>query len=131
MQVQNCYKIKKDPLHGIKTPTMKQKDVRQKPLQSPSLVNSGDTVEDAALDAAYRVAEAENKSFVAAEAVKESERVSKLAEDTDSMLQLINEIFEKCKTQIFHFHSLLSYFLSNFVLILNMAGSQGEVMIMG
>lgn len=95
-KVQNCYKIKKDVLSGTSTPTPKQKEIRPRQLQSTSFTNSGDTVEDAALAAAYRVAEAENKSFVASEAVKEAERVSKMAEDSDSMLQLAKEIFDKC-----------------------------------
>ncbi|KAI8553445.1 hypothetical protein RHMOL_Rhmol05G0016600 [Rhododendron molle] len=96
-KVQNCYKIKKDVSHGPKTVTAtpKPKDIR--PRQSQSTASYlGDTVEEAAVAAAYKVAEAENKSFVAAEAVKEAERVSKMAEDADSYLQLAKEIFEKC-----------------------------------
>lgn len=89
-KVQNCYKIKKVSSFGTKTPTPK-KEVRPK-----SVHDTGDTVEGAANDAAYSVAEAENKSFVATEAVKESERVSKMSEDADSLLQLANEILEKC-----------------------------------
>ncbi|XP_058213628.1 telomere repeat-binding factor 4-like [Rhododendron vialii] len=96
-KVQNCYKIKKDVSHGAKTVTAtpKPKDIR--PRQSQTTTSYlGDTVEEAAVAAAYKVAEAENKSFVAAEAVKEAERVSKMAEDADSYLQLAKEIFEKC-----------------------------------
>ncbi|KAG6740582.1 hypothetical protein POTOM_056037 [Populus tomentosa] len=96
IEVQNCYKIKKASSFGTKTPTPKQKEVRPKPEQNTGLINSGDTVTEAADDAAYMVAEAENKSFVATEAVKESERVSKMAEDANSLLQLANEILEKC-----------------------------------
>ncbi|KAG6739544.1 hypothetical protein POTOM_057145 [Populus tomentosa] len=96
IEVQNCYKIKKASSFGTKTPTPKQKEVRPKPEQNTGLINSGDTVAEAADDAAYMVAEAENKSFVATEAVKESERVSKMAEDANSLLQLANEILEKC-----------------------------------
>ncbi|GMI82150.1 hypothetical protein like AT1G17520 [Hibiscus trionum] len=88
-KVQNCYKIKEDTLMGAETPTPKQKDIRLRQ-------NSGEMVEEAAITAAYKVAEAENKSFLAAEAVKEAERVSKMAEDTDSMLQLVKEIYEQC-----------------------------------
>ncbi|XP_052180850.1 telomere repeat-binding factor 4-like isoform X2 [Diospyros lotus] len=93
-KVQNCYKLKRRVLVGEKTPTPVQKDVRPRPPQPTCYL--GDTVEEAAVAAAYKVAEAENKSFVAAEAVKEAERVSKMAEDTDSLLQLAKEIFEKC-----------------------------------
>ncbi|GLT61252.1 hypothetical protein SLA2020_339740 [Shorea laevis] len=77
-KVQNCYRMKNDAPSG--TPTTK----------------AGDTVEEAAEAAAYKIAEAENKSVVAAEAVKEAERISEMAEDTDSLLQLAKEIFEKC-----------------------------------
>ncbi|KAE9448788.1 hypothetical protein C3L33_19298, partial [Rhododendron williamsianum] len=97
IEVQNCYKIKKDVSHGAKTitATPKPKDIR--PRQSQTTTSYlGDTVEEAAVAAAYKVAEAENKSFVAAEAVKEAERVAKMAEDADSYLQLAKEIFEKC-----------------------------------
>ncbi|XVF74374.1 hypothetical protein PTKIN_Ptkin13bG0105400 [Pterospermum kingtungense] len=93
-KIQNCYKISKDTMMGTKTPTPKPKDIRLRRNSSP--LNSGETVEEAAITAAYKVAEAENKSFLAAEAVKEAERVSKMAEDTDSMLQLVKEIYEQC-----------------------------------
>ncbi|XP_058005068.1 telomere repeat-binding factor 4 isoform X3 [Hevea brasiliensis] len=94
-KVQNYYRISKDASLGTKTPTPKQKEVRPRQSQNSGLV-SGETVEEAAIAAAYKVAEAENKSFLAAEAVKEAERVSKMAEDTDSMLQLVKEIYEQC-----------------------------------
>lgn len=81
----------------MKTPTPKQKDVRLRLLQNSALTTLGETVEEASITAAYRIAEAENKSFLAAEAVKEAERVSKMAEDTDVMLQLVKDIYEKCK----------------------------------
>ena len=93
MQVHNCYKIRNDKTFGMKTPSPKQKGAKQ-------LQNSGhitcDAVEEASVTAAYLIAEAENKSFVAAEAVKEAERVSKMAEDMNSLLQLAKEIFETC-----------------------------------
>ncbi|XP_059633142.1 single myb histone 4-like [Cornus florida] len=94
-KVQNCcYKIKKDVLLSTKTPTPKQKDIRPRQIQTSCYL--GDTVEDASVAAAYKIAEAENKSFVAAEAVKEAERVSKMAEETDSVLVLAKEILERC-----------------------------------
>ncbi|GMY10024.1 single myb histone 4-like [Fagus crenata] len=84
----------------LRAPMMK--DILQpKQLQSISYVTAttGDTVEAAAETAAYKIAEAENKAFVAAEAVKEAERISKMAEDTDSFFQFAKEIFEKCNIQ--------------------------------
>lgn len=95
-KVQNCFKIKEDASLGTKTPTPKQKDIRPKPLHSTNDINPADTVGEAAAAAAGQVADAENKSFVAAEAVKEAERVSRMAEDTESLLQLAKEIFERC-----------------------------------
>ena len=97
----NCYIMKSDASPGTKTPTPKQDILQPKPLQSISYVTAttGDTVEAAAETAAYKIAEAENKAFVAAEAIKEAERISKMAEDTDSFLQLAKEIFEKCNIQ--------------------------------
>ncbi|KAF9680440.1 hypothetical protein SADUNF_Sadunf06G0121400 [Salix dunnii] len=123
-KVQNSYKIKKVSSFGTKTPTPK-KEVRLKPVPE-----AGDTVEGAANDAAYSVAEAENKSFVATEAVKESERVSKMAEDAESLLQLANEILEKCNPSL-HLFSLLFHFLSIHALYLDLTGLRGEIVIMG
>lgn len=118
MQVQNCYKIKKDVLPGAKTVTTtpKQKDIRPKQPQTTTSY-LGDTVEEAAVNAAYKVAEAENKSFVAAEAVKEAERVSKMAEDADSYLQLAKEIFERCNDKHAPILFLFTYFYVLFPLL--------------
>lgn len=97
-KVQNCYRVKKDNSLAVKTPTPKQKDVRPRISQYTTgpLLPSGETVEDAAKAAAYKVADAESKSYLAAEAVKEAERIAKMAEDTDSMLQIVKEMYEKC-----------------------------------
>lgn len=92
MQIQNCYRIKRDSLADTKTLTTVQKDFWP---QSRSIGYLGDTVEEAAVEAAYKIAEAENKSFVAAEAVKEAERVSGMAEDMNSLLQFALDVFEQ------------------------------------
>lgn len=90
-KIQNSYyRIKKDALNPTKAPTTKPTRGR---LQGTPYTTS---IEEASKTAAYKVAEAENRSFVAAEAVRESERVSKMAEDTDSFLLLAKEISEKC-----------------------------------
>ncbi|XP_039032631.1 single myb histone 3-like [Hibiscus syriacus] len=94
-KVHNRYKIRKDETFGTKTPAPKRKGMRPKQFQNPSHITC-DAVEEASVTAAYLIAEAENKSFLAAEAVKEAERASKMAEDTDSLLQLAKEIFETC-----------------------------------
>lgn len=112
MQIQNCFKIKSDSSGETKAPPAlkpapkqidaplapKQNDVQPTQLQSPGDVIPYETVEEAAVAAAYKIAEAENKSFVAAEAVKESERVSQMFEDTNSVLQLAEEFLKKCNT---------------------------------
>ncbi|KAF5466419.1 hypothetical protein F2P56_016345 [Juglans regia] len=95
-KVQNCYKIRKETVLGTKTPSPKQRDVKPRQSLSSGLMTTSETVDDAANAAAYRVADAENKAYMAAEAVKEAERISKVAEDTDSMLQLVKEIYERC-----------------------------------
>ncbi|KAL0346716.1 UNVERIFIED_CONTAM: Telomere repeat-binding factor 4 [Sesamum calycinum] len=92
-KVQNCYKIKRDAVLDTKTPAARQKDSRPRPV--PSIGYLGDTVEEAAISAAYKIAEAENKSFVAAESVKEAERVSTMAEDMESLLQFAVECFDQ------------------------------------
>jgi len=53
-------------------------------------------MKEAAETAAYRVADAESKSYLAAEAVKEAEKISLLVEHSDSMLQIAKDIYEQC-----------------------------------
>lgn len=121
----------------MKTPTPKQKDARLRLPQNSALVTPSETVEEASITAAYRIAEAENKSFLAAEAVKEAERVSKMAEDTDAMLQLVKEIYEQCN--FVYTYLLLSVLLfSNVTFIdsfspsfcVSAAGSRGEIVLL-
>ncbi|XP_054785027.1 telomere repeat-binding factor 4-like isoform X2 [Prosopis cineraria] len=100
-KIQNCYKIKKDAPSGAKTLPMKEKDIWQHQPPASSLVPSYETFKDAADTAAYRLAEAENKSFLAAEAVKEAERLAKFAEEADAVLQLVKEIYEQCTNKQF------------------------------
>ncbi|KAK4773992.1 hypothetical protein SAY87_029011 [Trapa incisa] len=80
-----------------KPTTPKQKDVQLKPIQSQLLLPSHETIHEATVEAAYKVAEADNKSFLASEAVKEAKRVSKMTDDSDAILQLMKEIYEQCK----------------------------------
>ncbi|XP_020596283.1 single myb histone 4-like [Phalaenopsis equestris] len=88
----------KDPSFAIKTPTPMQKEPanRLKPLQASGFTKPIDPVEEAATTAAYKIADAEAKAFLASEAVKEAEKISKMAEETDSLLMLAKEIFERC-----------------------------------
>ncbi|GAB4853768.1 hypothetical protein Ancab_017961 [Ancistrocladus abbreviatus] len=94
-KVDNCYRIKTN--FALGTNTTGPKDIR--PRQSQSIVDhftTSETLEDVARTAAYKIAEAENKSFVAAEAVREAERIARMAEESDSVLQFAKEIFDRC-----------------------------------
>ncbi|KAL5728710.1 hypothetical protein ACHQM5_001760 [Ranunculus cassubicifolius] len=63
---------------------------------TPTVIDSlASEIEEAAKTAAYMIADAENKAFLASKAVEEAERVAKEAE-SDSMLQLAIEIFQRC-----------------------------------
>lgn len=110
MQVQNCYKIKKDYSPVPKSPVAVKKNVwpqRQQPPPPPEFVASNETIKEAAETAAYRIAEAESKSYLAAEAVKEAERIARLAEDAEAMLQLVQQIYDACTS------TQLSYLLNS------------------
>lgn len=94
---------------------MKPKEIR--PRLSPINSHLGDTLEEAAVGAAYKVAEAENKSFVAAEAVKEAERVSRMAEEAEAFLHLAKEIYDRCNFShpfFFIFHKSVTGFFSSY-----------------
>lgn len=92
-KVQNCYRIKRDPQSDPRNLLARQKESR--PRQVQGIGDLGDTIEEASVGAAYRIAEAENKSFVAAESVKEAERVSTMAEDMESLLQFASYCFDQ------------------------------------
>lgn len=55
-----------------------------------------DLIEEAAITAAYKIADSEAKSFLASEAVKEAEKIAQMAEETDALLILAKEIFQRC-----------------------------------
>ncbi|XP_068652417.1 single myb histone 3-like isoform X1 [Aristolochia californica] len=86
----NGYKLK-DPSFAMKTPTPKSRLP-----QTSSFNRAADAAEEATMTAAYKIADAEAKSYLASQAVKEAERVSRMAEETDSLLQIAKEIFDQC-----------------------------------
>ncbi|KAH6761678.1 hypothetical protein C2S52_019111 [Perilla frutescens var. hirtella] len=92
-KVQNCYRIKSKPQLDTRSPMIRQNEPQPRQVQSIGYL--GNTVEEAAVSAAYKIAEAENKSFVAAEAVKEAERVSTMAENMESFLQFATDCFDQ------------------------------------
>lgn len=106
MQVHNCYRSKSDAASGTKAPTPKPKEIRPRQPQPSSYLP--DTVEDAAKNAAYKVAVADNKESVAAEAGKESDRINKMAEDAETLLKAAEDIFDRCKNNL---AVCLQYFL--------------------
>ncbi|KAM7254495.1 hypothetical protein ACFE04_003875 [Oxalis oulophora] len=93
-KVQNRYKIKKDNNSETKAPSPRSIK-RSRPFQNARSI-SGETMEEVAISAALKVAEAENKAYVAAEAVKEANKVAKMADDSEKMLRLVRDIFEQC-----------------------------------
>ncbi|KAK3013478.1 hypothetical protein RJ639_009786 [Escallonia herrerae] len=88
-KVRKCYKITNTAL-GLKTSTPELKDAR--PPQDSGLYG---TLEDAASNAANMIADANYRSSLAAEAVQEVEKISKLAEEDESILQLVKELYEQ------------------------------------
>ncbi|KAL5728709.1 hypothetical protein ACHQM5_001759 [Ranunculus cassubicifolius] len=99
-KVQNGYKVKNEGASlGKKASTsvqMQKDEQNQSQVQTSVVKTLLSEIEEAAKTAAYRLADAENKAFMASEAVKEAERFATLAENSDSVLQLAKEIFERC-----------------------------------
>ncbi|KAJ4979565.1 hypothetical protein NE237_010345 [Protea cynaroides] len=95
-KVQNCYKVKEDTPSETRAPPPKPMDIWPRQSQTPRSFASVETVQEAAAAAAYKIAETESKSFVAAGAVFEAEKMAKMAEEAESMVHLAKEIFEKC-----------------------------------
>lgn len=84
---------------ATKTPMPRQKDPTQRSrlLQSSGLSNAANRSGEAFDTIAYKIAEAEAKSFLASEAVKEAEKILGMQEEAESMLLLTQEIYERCK----------------------------------
>ncbi|CAL0335037.1 unnamed protein product [Lupinus luteus] len=95
-KVQNGYRMKKAP-SGAKSPSPspKPKDAWPRQSPAPSFVSCSETVREAAATAAYRIAEAEDKAFLAAEAVKEVDRLSQMAEENEAVLRLATQMYEQ------------------------------------
>lgn len=101
MQGSNGYKLKNDSTTvAIRTPTVTEKDIKPRHFlqgtTAPAATTFGESIEVAASASAYKIADAENKAFIAADAVKEAERLSKMVEDADSMLLFAKEILNRC-----------------------------------
>lgn len=57
----------------------------------------------AADTAANMIAEAENKSYLASEAVMETERFARLVEENDAVLLLAEKLYEQCNVDRYSF----------------------------
>ena len=81
----------------METNASNRKDIWARQQLASVYSKVGQSLEEAAKTAAYKVVEAEEKANLAAEAVIEAEKLSKLAEETDSILQFAEEILDRCK----------------------------------
>lgn len=81
------------------SPSPKQKDAR--PQQQSSVYD--DMLKKAADTAANMIAEAENKSYLASEAVMETERFARLVEENDAVLLLAEKLYEQCNVDRYSF----------------------------
>ncbi|CAF2064460.1 unnamed protein product [Brassica napus] len=93
----NFYKLP-DGSETTPAPTPKPKETNIKPRQSyinqpPSV--SQEMIDEAAITAACKVVEAENKINVAKAAVEELEKTTKLADETELMLELAKEMHKQ------------------------------------
>lgn len=97
-KVQNGYKIK-DTSVGVKSAD-DSKPPAPKEMDLPGSSNNfayDDAIKEASETLACRLADAENKSFLATAAVMETERYAKFREENDAMLKIAEEIYAKCK----------------------------------
>ncbi|KAL6882087.1 hypothetical protein ACP4OV_011559 [Aristida adscensionis] len=76
----------------LKASNPKQKD-QSKASKNPGMPIVVSPVLEAA---AYKVADAQAKAHLAHEHMMEAERIDKIAEETESLLTLVEEIFERC-----------------------------------
>uniref|UniRef100_M8D9B8 Histone H1 n=1 Tax=Aegilops tauschii TaxID=37682 RepID=M8D9B8_AEGTA len=85
----------KRALAPMKDPSLKKKDSAKSSKAAKGLGQSSPAL-DAAEAAAMKVADAEAKSHLANEHMMEVERIGKMAEETESLLELASELYERC-----------------------------------
>ncbi|CAO2841521.1 unnamed protein product [Amaranthus hypochondriacus] len=93
-KVDGLYRLKSK--NSTETNASNRKDIWARQQLASVYSKVGQSLEEAAKTAAYKVVEAEEKANSAAEAVIEAEKLSKLAEETDSILQFAEEILGRC-----------------------------------
>lgn len=98
LQASNGYRLKGASFMS-KTPTPKQRyfHLRTQPNQA---LQTSNLLSELANNAASKIVDAEAKSELAAEAVKEAEKISRMAEESDSFLQLAKSLFEQCNYKL-------------------------------
>lgn len=82
----------------MKDPSLKKKDSAKssKAAKGLGLFAAASPALDAAEAAAMKVADAEAKSHLANEHMMEVERIGKMAEETESLLALASELYQRC-----------------------------------
>ena len=93
LQVDGLFSLKNNYVHT----NASNKDGLPRQSFSTANLNVAEKLEEAAKTAAYKVFEAETLSYVAADSVAEAEKIMKLAEETDSIMQLAKGILDGCK----------------------------------
>ncbi|KAH0938410.1 hypothetical protein HID58_005871 [Brassica napus] len=78
-------------------PNLKETDIKLRQTNNPTPSVSQEMIDEAAITAACKVVMAENKIHVAKVAVEELKKTTKLAEETDLLLELAKDIHEQCK----------------------------------
>lgn len=88
----------KKMLAPTKDPSQKKKDPTKpsKASKNLGLFAAGSPALDAAQAAAMKVADAEAKAHLANEHMMEAERIFKMAEETESLLTLASELYDRC-----------------------------------
>ncbi|CAM0882332.1 unnamed protein product [Alopecurus aequalis] len=98
-KIEKSYKLTdayaKKHLNPMKDPSQKKKDP-SKASKNLGLFAAPSPALDAAAAAAMKVADAEAKAHIANEHMMEAERIFKMAEETESLLTLASELYDRC-----------------------------------
>jgi len=101
-KIEKSYKLTdayaKKNLAPMKDPSQKKKDPAKpsKASKNLGLFAAASPALDAAQAAAMKVADAEAKAHIANEHMMEAERIFKMAEETESLLTLATELYDRC-----------------------------------
>jgi len=105
IEIEKSYKLTdsyaKKALAPVKDPSMKKKDSSKASKAAKAALGLFAVMSpplEAASAAAMKVADAEAKSHLANEHVMEAERIGKMAEETESLLELASELYGRCST---------------------------------